>query len=204
MSEEYLIVSREDFFERISLRLSEGIKILEFLHSSSENLYPAQIKFRDWDLYNKEYLRTSFSIKENRHLKKYSTEAFGHSIYRYQISLGAKEKADLDDLNRNLHRKTTYLKDILNLKEFIISKPNMDQRTSASTGTKVFIVHGHDDLARNAVENLVMTLGLQPIILMNRPNNGDTIIEKFEREADTANPKIRRTGGFLSAADNWG
>jgi predicted nucleotide-binding protein len=49
---------------------------------------------------------------------------------------------------------------------------------------KIFIVHGHDDLARKDTENLILRLGLEPIILNDQPNNGKTIIEKIEKYDD--------------------
>lgn len=47
---------------------------------------------------------------------------------------------------------------------------------------RVFIVHGHDKEAKEAVARLLATLGLDPIILNEQPNMGRTIIEKFEAE----------------------
>lgn len=49
---------------------------------------------------------------------------------------------------------------------------------------KVFVVHGHDDLAKKEVEVLLLKLGLEPVILHDQPNNGKTIIEKFEANAE--------------------
>ncbi|WP_257155269.1 nucleotide-binding protein [Bacillus cereus] len=46
--------------------------------------------------------------------------------------------------------------------------------------TKVFIVHGHDDLAKTQVSELIRRLGLTPIILHQQANGGKTIIEKIE------------------------
>ncbi len=48
---------------------------------------------------------------------------------------------------------------------------------------KIFIVHGHDDAARDAVARSVTALGLEPVILHEQPNRGATIIEKFEKHA---------------------
>lgn len=45
---------------------------------------------------------------------------------------------------------------------------------------KVFIVHGHDEQARETVARFVEKLGLEAIILHEQPNAGRTIIEKFE------------------------
>ncbi|KXY46894.1 nucleotide-binding protein [Bacillus sp. FSL M7-1020] len=50
--------------------------------------------------------------------------------------------------------------------------------------TKVFIVHGHDDLAKTKVEAFIRKLGLEPIILHQQTNQGKTIIEKIEAHSN--------------------
>lgn len=50
--------------------------------------------------------------------------------------------------------------------------------------TKVFIVHGHDDLAKTQVSELMRRLGLTPIILHQQANEGKTIIEKIEANSN--------------------
>ena len=54
---------------------------------------------------------------------------------------------------------------------------------SAQTNN-VFVVHGHDEEMKQAVARTLSRLGLQPIILHEQPNQGKTLIEKFERSAD--------------------
>ena len=54
-------------------------------------------------------------------------------------------------------------------------------------GTKskrVFIVHGHDDRAKAELEALLTELGLEPIVLHRQPDEGQTVIEKFEKHSD--------------------
>jgi predicted nucleotide-binding protein len=48
---------------------------------------------------------------------------------------------------------------------------------------KVFIVHGHDDVSKNELASFLWRIGLEPIILHERPNGGRAIIEKFEKFA---------------------
>ena len=50
----------------------------------------------------------------------------------------------------------------------------------------VFIIHGHDDGTKETVARFIERLGLKPIILHEQPNQGQTIIEKFERHAEVA------------------
>jgi predicted nucleotide-binding protein len=49
---------------------------------------------------------------------------------------------------------------------------------------KVFVVHGHDNEAKETVARFLERLGLEPIILHEQPNEGRTVIEKFEHHAD--------------------
>ena len=49
---------------------------------------------------------------------------------------------------------------------------------------KIFIVRGHDEAAQAVVSRFLEKLKLEPIILREQPNQGRTIIEKFEDYAD--------------------
>lgn len=48
---------------------------------------------------------------------------------------------------------------------------------------RVFVVHGRDDGTRESVARFLERLELKPIILQEQPNEGRTIIEKFEEYA---------------------
>ena len=49
---------------------------------------------------------------------------------------------------------------------------------------KVFIVHGHDDGAKETVARFVDKLGFKAVILHEQVDSGDTIIEKLEKHTD--------------------
>lgn len=49
---------------------------------------------------------------------------------------------------------------------------------------KVFLVHGHDTVTKEMVARFLTSIDLQPIILHEQPNEGRTIIEKFEDYSD--------------------
>ncbi|MYD50574.1 MAG: nucleotide-binding protein [Dehalococcoidia bacterium] len=54
---------------------------------------------------------------------------------------------------------------------------------SKETSNEIFVVHGRDDGAKETVARFLSKLGLEPIILHEQPNQGRTIIEKFEEYA---------------------
>lgn len=49
---------------------------------------------------------------------------------------------------------------------------------------RVFIVHGHDEAARESVARYLNDLGFEPVILHEQANRGGTVIEKIEANAD--------------------
>jgi predicted nucleotide-binding protein len=49
---------------------------------------------------------------------------------------------------------------------------------------KVFIVHGHDGEMKQEAANVLLRLKLEPVILHEQPDEGKTIIEKFEKHSD--------------------
>lgn len=64
---------------------------------------------------------------------------------------------------------------------------------------KVFIVYGHDEMARNELENILRRWGLEPVILDKMASGGKTIIEKLESQM----PEIGY-GIVLATADDEG
>lgn len=56
--------------------------------------------------------------------------------------------------------------------------------TGINITNKVFIVHGHNQEAKNELELFLREIGLEPIVLHRQPDEGKTIIEKFEKHSD--------------------
>lgn len=78
---------------------------------------------------------------------------------------------------------------VLELKEYLaeIEENNNVESEHLLTKTmsgKIFIIHGHDGEIKEAVARLLANQGIEPIILSEQANQGQTIIEKFERHAE--------------------
>lgn len=57
---------------------------------------------------------------------------------------------------------------------------------NAKNQGKIFISYGQDKEAKTTVAKFVESLGLKPITLDQQPSKGQTIIDKFEEQADKA------------------
>jgi predicted nucleotide-binding protein len=71
---------------------------------------------------------------------------------------------------------------------------------------KIFIVHGRNETIRHAVSRFLQGLGKEPVVLVELPSGGRTVIEKFEHYArDTRYAIVLLTpddvGGLQSSGD---
>lgn len=71
-------------------------------------------------------------------------------------------------------------------KAYVLSKGKIQPRLVVPLSNKIFIVHGHDEGAREAVARFLLQLGLEPIILHEQANRGRTVIEKVEAQGDVS------------------
>jgi predicted nucleotide-binding protein len=66
-------------------------------------------------------------------------------------------------------------------------KINRETRNISNSNKRVFIIHGHDGVAKLTVARFIEQLGLTPIILHEQPNKGRTIIEKVLDHSENVN-----------------
>lgn len=67
---------------------------------------------------------------------------------------------------------------------YVQSKGSTETTLKSPCSRKIFIVHGHDDGARETVARFLERIGLEPIILHEQANQGRTIIEKVVANSD--------------------
>ncbi|SHN27901.1 Predicted nucleotide-binding protein containing TIR-like domain [Pseudomonas asturiensis] len=69
--------------------------------------------------------------------------------------------------------------------EYLEENSESDQPAIVSSinSRRVFVVHGHDETAMHGLARFLEKLGLEAIILKEQPDQGRTIIEKFEATA---------------------
>jgi hypothetical protein len=85
-------------------------------------------------------------------------------------------------------------------KIFVQSKGSRDLRVVRALSNKIFIVHGHDGEAREAVARFLEKIGLEAIILHEQASRGRTVIEKVEANSDVGFAIILLTPDDLGRA----
>ena len=141
-------------------------------------------------------------VSPKRHLAAMlAREAKAHQYWQKQTSLGfpniirGELAANPSSISTSEQRRTPLLEPsptaitsetYEEISPEIIPTP-FPKLVPATNHQRVFIVHGQDHAARDAVAEHTTNWGLKPIILDKQPNKGRTIIEKFEDCADEAN-----------------
>ena len=148
--------------------------------SSQGQLDEVRSDYYKWSNYNGEFLRQKFS--DDSYLREY----VGYVSTTLYVPYPFSEK--IRDLQQDIQKKVDRLESLLERLDLIPSSAAASDNenaspSSASLGNSVFIVHGHDDGAKQAVARMIDRLGLSPIILNEQPQAGRTIIEKFEEHA---------------------
>jgi hypothetical protein len=86
-------------------------------------------------------------------------------------------------------------------KDWIILEP-LDM--PAPPSTKVFLVHGHDEGARESVARFLEKCGFEVVILHEQVSSGRTIVEKIEIHADAAFAVVLLTPDDVGGSANPG
>ncbi len=110
---------------------------------------------------------------------KKSNDDFSDIIEAMTVADFSKESIKEVD---NAYKKHKDLK----LPEKVITKSTSAKKTSTSKENKkdVFIVHGHNEELKEKVARTIEKLKLSPVILHEQSNEGQTVIEKFEKHSN--------------------
>ena len=178
-----LVVNREEADQKIQAQIEKGQELIDRWITSVEELKEAKSEFDNWSKYNEELLLRLF---DNSTVADQYTDFYGGS-YSTIATLADR----IGYYKRDVIKRIDRLKGILERLE-LISEYSVDSTHSSApeptvTGNnEVFIVHGHDQLVKSEVARFVKNLGLEPVILDEKPGGGLTIIEKFEKYAGNA------------------
>jgi len=132
-----------------------------------------EVHFDGYFLKNIDILRIAIkkTHKTSKEINDYKNARVSPNILMwYNREDGIQDDEFAIDITKDLFKKVD------NTSEFL---KNQTKDTSKDF-TRVFIVHGHDDLAKTEVARFIEKLALEPIILHEQSSQGMTIIEKIE------------------------
>jgi len=175
----WLLGERSEIDQKLESRVQKGLAILNGEMRGKDDFDLASHAFRKWDAYNVELLSRLFS------LDRIASEYEGDGTW---ISHDGRLESRIVDLRESLLQRLRCLDSIrerLDLIPVSVEKAvqTSETRIVSVDRTAVFVVHGHDDSAREQVARFLEKLGLTAVILHEQASRGGTIIEKLERHA---------------------
>jgi predicted nucleotide-binding protein len=178
-----LVVSRADAEAKIAARIKLGDELFARSIESFEDLKKAQMEFYTWSDFNTTLLNRLFDSDEYE--REYT--GLGGGPYARTPSL----HDEIQGLHEEISIKSRRLESIKNRLELIGEPLRVegvsDHKPAITGGTaKAFVVHGHDEGARESLARFLDKVGVEPIILHEMASGGGTIIEKLERYSDVA------------------
>lgn len=175
-----LIVDKEAFKQQVKDRIDLGENLLNTPLHSNQDFDKINSNFDTWTDYNIELLKQSFNDPNNEYMASYRDAGY---TFMGDI-LGEVYGNPPQTLLVMINHKVNELKKLFGKIDLL--RANVDftkiQQKSVNPNNKqdVFIVHGHDELAKSKTARFIEKIGLTPIILHEQSSSGKTIIEKIE------------------------
>ena len=102
----------------------------------------------------------------------------------------SNEARDQTAYSRGLDEATAILESMFSEVDEYWEEDGQEMETPVASATleqtntnQIFLIHGRDHGTRETVARFLESLGLEPVILQEQPDEGQTIIEKFEQYA---------------------
>ena len=184
-----LLISKEETEQKIQERIDKGQRLLNLQIDSESELEIAGKKGNNWSKYNSDLLTTLFTnFSVGNQYQNFFYPRFPSERHRWEHADGLGEYHILDfDWKVGEYRED--MTDSINSLESIRNRLELFDKSeppARTFGDKIFIVHGHGEVAKYKIERFVTDLDLSATILDEQPSGGQTIIDKFEEHAGEA------------------
>ena len=178
-----LIMTRDEAKTRLQERIEKGLELKQRRVETRETFEILSNDYSKWDSFNSELLKRIFTTDELA--KEY--DFWGVMMMSmHERSLGEKIADVYEDVNKKIHRLDSIIErlELIPLSAAVqAAAPAQASSPSQPRTKKVFVVHGHDEVAKTNLEVFLHEIGLEPVVLHRLADEGMTIIEKFEKQA---------------------
>ncbi len=183
-----LIVPKEAALQKINSLIEEGKSILEKEIHSKEEFEQIDSSESNWSSYCHDML----------------TRYFDNQTYDDEFNLAGLRAAPperlggppslshkIEKMKKRIKAQINKLESISERLELIAGPKGLIQhdeilQKAVNKGRTIFIVHGHDEAAKQSVARFLEKLDLNAVILHEKPEGGRTIIEKIEDYSDVS------------------
>jgi hypothetical protein len=187
--------------EKIQAQIAEGEAMALEQPRSHTELDALRAKRRIWSDYNHELLNQMFTTDSVA--EEYSEFVGGF------VTMDSSFYQDVEAFRSTLGTHLTRLKSVFRRLELFPLEPSVMTPPTTTKALKrgvahgadngVFLVHGHNNEAKETVARFLERLGLVVTILHEQPDKGRTIVEKFEDHASVGFAVVLLTSDDVGA-----
>lgn len=182
-----LLLRQEDAARQIGEQIKKGLHIVSLLptvHIAPHDLHPdaplskLEPEREKWAKYTVHLLTTLFDNDS-------VAGEFGETRFKFSEYGGSPN----EQFEKWMKAKIVRLESIRDRLSFfhLAEKPVLTTTAPAPAkppSRDIFVVHGHDNEAKQAVARVIEKLNLHAVILHEKPDRGKTVIEKFEHHSN--------------------
>jgi predicted nucleotide-binding protein len=193
----FLRLLREPVLEETVATLKKGVDLEAWLHNNKHSNGMAGSGSIRWPKTIEQELGVIILLSER--FEEYPNFAFEFS-YEY-CNEGSRHDENIRKMVRMLFSK--FARDFSEHIQKQFTPMQTAKTTVCSAPTqKVFVVHGHDDYAKQAVARFIQSLGFEVIILNEQANLSQTLPEKIESHSDVGFAVVLLTPDDFGAANS--
>jgi len=178
-----LAVTRDEAKQRLQDRIEKGMELKSKQVNTREAFEELKNNYSKWDSFNSELLRRIFTTDEAA--KEYDFWGV-MAVSMYEESLGEKIADTYKDIDKKIHRLDSIIErlELIPLASQVAPIDSASPPSAQPRSKRVFVVHGHDEVAKTSLEVFLHEIGLEPVVLHRQADEGFTVIEKFEKHSD--------------------
>jgi predicted nucleotide-binding protein len=178
LSRTVLAQPRVQVEQQIGERIRQGAEMQERPKQNLDDLVKYVTDIQKWRSFNLDLLTNSFTDETTRNeYYRSARESFVDTCPSVISVIG------IAGVSASVDKQILTLESILERLAFYEEPTARARPTEAKDRSKIFVVHGHDEGALQAMARSLETVGLQAIVLREQPDQGYTTIEKFEARA---------------------
>jgi predicted nucleotide-binding protein len=172
-----LTVSRDDASKKIKEQIRKGRRLTNLEVRNKGDVTRAYEAVSKWSNYTQELLKRAFDGPSlAREFRRAGNVALEEDPTPRQVGRW---------LNDSAAASVFALENILGKLDLIPEAVSLQPASAITEATltalkDVFVVHGHDELAKESVARLINNVGIRAVVLHEQPNLNRTIIEKLE------------------------
>jgi len=196
-----LVVPRSEAAEKIKAQIDKGYELKTRNIVSVSGLEQAIDDKTKWKTYTNELLSRQFddpSIATDFMISDRASMYFMDTSFSEKVQMFEKNMGKTISNLESLYERLELIPELNPLVNTTVKAPVQN----VAALNKVFIVHGHDNAAKQSAARFIEKLGLEAIIFHEQEDLGDTIIEKLDRVSNVGYAIILLTPDDLGHAKN--